>query len=132
MTKLLLAVAILASIALSTEAFLGFTTKHSFLNREPLIYPQRSIRAVELEYIEQRVDNFNPQNTNTYRMVNNFPKFRRSNKKKTNKNKFINSDTTATMNFSKRVGQSLFTLAVNGPSIREVCAEAICTIWLKN
>lgn len=69
MTKLLLAFAILASIALTSEAFFGFTTNGSYINREPQIYPQRSTRAVELEYIDQHVDNFNPQNTDTYRMV---------------------------------------------------------------
>lgn len=71
MTKLLLA-AILASIVLQSEAFFGFTTNGSFINREPPIYPQRSTRAVELEYIDQLVDNFNPQNSDTYRMVKHF------------------------------------------------------------
>lgn len=37
--------------------------------REPPLPRQQSNRAVVLEYIDQRVDNFNPQNTGTYKMV---------------------------------------------------------------
>lgn len=39
------------------------------VHREPPIPEQQSIADVELEYVEQRVDNFDPTNNATWQMV---------------------------------------------------------------
>lgn len=69
MNKFWVVLAILAVVAFTAEAHMGFVRGKMMLNREPVIKTLRSTRNVELDFIEQRVDNFDPSNWETYRMV---------------------------------------------------------------
>lgn len=52
---------------------LSFATAHKFLResfcREPPIPEQKSNRTAELEFVTQRLDNFDPANSETWQMV---------------------------------------------------------------
>lgn len=64
---------ILITISWDVYGFSGYLRGQNMLHREPpIVGIDRSTRAVTLHTIEQRVDNFDPQNNATYKMVNAF------------------------------------------------------------
>lgn len=64
---------ILISISWNVYGFSGYFHGQSMLHREPpIVGIHRSLREVTLHTIQQRVDNFDPQNNATYEMVNTF------------------------------------------------------------
>lgn len=124
---------------------IGFCEKTVLINeddfirfREPPLPISKSVSPFEtkLEWIEQRVDNFDPQNNETYLMVNipcnysiivptsifyyTFTTYT------------IYSDTTEMTNFSNLVHQFSFTLAVNGPYHPDGYVVVTCMKWPKN
>lgn len=78
MNKLWSVLALVAVVAYSAEAHMGFLRGKMTLNREPVISNIKSTRIVELDVIEQRVDNFDPSNWDTYQMVICFFKYLKS------------------------------------------------------
>lgn len=70
MLRLPVYVAIIAQAILMTCAIkIPISHFKTLLNREPPIPEAKSPRIPQLEYIEQKVDNFDPNNDATYQMV---------------------------------------------------------------
>lgn len=70
MGRINLQLLLLLSFWWTADALLGFKQGRSFIFREPPIYGELrgSPKAVTLHTIQQRVDNFDPQNNATYAM----------------------------------------------------------------
>lgn len=70
MVRLAIIVAVIGqAIVMASAGKIPLSHFKTQIYREPPIPEAKSIKAVELEYIEQRVDNFDPTNDATWQMV---------------------------------------------------------------
>lgn len=112
------------------ETPIQINDKNLFGFREPPVPKSKSLTFnVKQEWIDQRVDNFDPQNGETYKMVGSIVVSRFV---KITAELYVHRDTTETMSFSHLDHRFSFTSAANGRYRPVGFAAVTCTKWPKN